>query len=198
MFAGHKFPDVTGTNGSAMPQCEGLDVAALCQKMCPCTSIIGCLDFVACNIDNSGHTSACRAGKPIPASFNCATKFPEYGIMLPGLQNGFSIIGPGFKFHAGTDGKGGIKWEIEAGPRFSFMNAYVKAQGSIDPSTGAMSGVNVNTGLKFTLGPSSPGSLGGLLDEYGIHPGAISFEDAGDKPVKIEAWEDMKGFFVQN
>lgn len=181
-----------------MPQCDRIDVVALCKKMCPCTSMVGCLNFVTCNMSNSEFTAACRAGKPIPSGFNCETQFPEYGIMLPGLQSGFSIAGPGFKFHVGNDGKGGLKWQIEAGPRISYMNPYIKAEGNLDPSTGAITTKDVTSGLKFTLGPSRPGSLGDLLDQHGIHPGGVSFEGDPAQPVKVEAWEDVKGLIVQH
>lgn len=191
-------PALTGAGGSPMPHCATVDVTAMCKRACPCTSIIGCLDFVTCNIANADYQSACRDGGPIPNAFNCETQFPEYGIMIPGLQSGFSILAPGFKFHVGADGQGGYKWEFTVGPPSAgFASPYVKAGGRIDPHTGDISGVDADAGIKFNVGPRS-GPLGEIVTQYGIHPGGVSFETSTDRPVKVEAWNDLRGFFLQH
>jgi Tetratricopeptide repeat len=185
-------PGITGAgNSSPMPQCDNLDVVKMCQETCACESIVGCLNFVTCAMSNSDFIDACRAGQPFPTAYNCEADFPQFGIQIPGLQSGFSIIAPGVSIQVGPDGKGGYKWEVKAGP-----NAYVKVGGSLDPKTGAVRGVNVATGVGITMVPGE-GQLGEIMGKYGINPGTVAVETDPKKPIKVGAWEDAKDFFVQ-
>ncbi len=185
-------PGITGAgNSSPMPQCDNLDVVKMCKETCTCNSIIGCLNFVTCAMSNSDYIDACRAGRPFPTAYNCEADFPEFGIQIPLLQSGFSIFAPGISIQVGPDGKGGYKWEVKAGP-----NVYVKVGGTLDPKTGAVHVVNVAAGVGITMVPGG-GQLGEILGKYGINPGTISVETDPKKPIKVGAWEDAKGFFVQ-
>ncbi len=190
--AARRSPGITGAgNASPMPQCDHLDVVAMCKETCKCTSIVGCLNFVTCTMSNSDFINACRAGAPIPTAYNCEAEFPKFGIQLPGLQSGFTIVGPGFKVNVGPDGKGGYKWEIKLGNK-----AFVVVGGSIDPKTGAISGTDVKTGVNITFIPGK-GDFGDLINKYGINPSTLSIDNDPKKPIKVDAYDDVSGIFIQ-
>jgi len=64
-----------------------------CKEVCP-GGIIGGLMFVTCKMEESGAQMACGAGKPYPNVYNCDLEKPGFGIMIPGLFPGVSIITP--------------------------------------------------------------------------------------------------------
>jgi len=191
--AAQRSPGITGAgNSSPMPQCDGIDVVKLCNETCKCDSIVGCLNFVTCTMSNDDFINACRAGEPIPTAYNCAAEFPAFGIQLPGLQSGFTIVGPGFKVNVGPDGKGGYKWEIKVGSK-----AFVGVGGTVDPKTGSVTGTDLKAGYNITFIPGK-GDFGELIGKYGINPSTVSVDTDPDRPIKVDAWDDASKIFMQN
>ena len=97
-----------------------------CQEIRP-KSIIGGLMSVTCEIENFSAQGACLAGQPYPTSCRCAEDLPEYGILIPGLNSGFSIAVPGFSLHVLVDGQGNVGIRAEAGVSLEMLT----------PSTGS-------------------------------------------------------------
>ena len=64
-----------------------------CKEVCP-SGIIGGLMFVTCKMEESSAQMACAEGKPYPNVYNCDLDKPGFGIMIPGLFPGVSIITP--------------------------------------------------------------------------------------------------------
>ncbi len=160
-----------------------------CKKACP-GGIIGGLNFVTCEMENASAVSACEAGQPFPKSFDCEAKMPRFGILIPGLDPGFSILTPwgsidilmqgdgriDFKVRAGSGLAGPLKSYIEAGP----LKPYLEGKGSFQPSNGELrfqGGGGVSLGLPATDNPAvdTVNSLGfgpSIRIHYNNSPGA--------------------------
>lgn len=187
-------PGITAGTGSApMPQCDAINIVAICKRTCRCTgSITECLNFVACTTEDSAFIAACRAGHPIPTGYDCKADFPKFGIQIPGLTGGLTIIGPGIKVNLGPDGNGGYAWEIKVGNK-----AFIAVGGSIDPETGAIVGTDIKTGVNITFIPVK-GNLGDILNTYGLQPGTVTISPGPDGPANVDAIDDARGFFFQS
>jgi tetratricopeptide (TPR) repeat protein len=165
------------------PQCE---VDFRCQEICP-RSIIGGIMSVTCEMANASAQMACLDGQPYPRSYHCAEEFPEYGILIPGLNSGFSIAFPGFSAHVLVDGQGNVDVRVEVGRNIGPLGAYLRADGRFSPDGGA-SFSNVGGGGRLSILPSSPS--GQLASDLGHPPAHIELERVGDGPaqVNIEAY----------
>lgn len=89
---------------------------------------------MTCEIENASAQMACQEGKPYPTSSDCSEYFPEYGIMIPGLNAGFSISVPGFSAHVKVNGDGRVDIRVEAGPSIGPVTPYVRGDGHWSPS----------------------------------------------------------------
>ena len=183
-------PGLGQDGGASRSYCNSLDVEALCKKYCPCTSIVGCLNFVTCNISSDSFVAACHAGRPIPSGFDCEQQAPTFGIIVPGLQDGFGFSGFGYKFTVTWDGKGGYKWEAEYSKGSRYAEGYIKASGHIDPRTGEISGFSIDHGVKFNLGPEG-GDLGQAIRDSGQWPGTITFGTDVPGGVRSDLWQQL-------
>lgn len=152
------------------------DVDFRCQDICP-SSIIGGLMSVTCEMDNSSAQMACAAGKPYPTSYNCAEEFPEYGILIPGLNAGFSISVPGFSAHVLVDGDGQVNVRVEAGASMGPIGGYVRTDGHFSPD-GGVSFSNTGGGVRVSV--------------LNNGPAASTANSLGHPPVHIEA-ESLDG-----
>jgi hypothetical protein len=72
-------------------------------------SIIGRIDFVTCEIPNSSAQMASQAGEVSATTYNCDEQLPEYGILIPGLNFGFSIAVSAFAAYVLINGDGQAK-----------------------------------------------------------------------------------------
>ncbi|WP_139828305.1 type IV pilus biogenesis/stability protein PilW [Maritimibacter sp. HL-12] len=163
------------------------DVDFRCQEICP-KSIIGGLMSVTCEMENASAQMACQAGDPYPTGYDCAEDFPDYGIMIPGLNAGFSFGVPGFSAHVKVNGDGSMDVRVEAGPSLGPVTPYLTADGHFSPDGGA-SFDNFGGGVR--LGLTTGGSAAGeLASGLGHPPAHIEIEQKGDGPATmgIEAY----------
>lgn len=145
-----------------------------CGEVCP-QGIIGRINYVTCEMENAGAVSACQAGEPFATSFQCEAQMPRFGILIPGLDPGFSIVTPWGSIDFLVQGDGRIDFRAQvrgpalAGPARSIFSA----SGSYSPSGGELrvrGGTGVSIGLpathnaaidnfnSFGLGPSIRGN----------------------------------------
>lgn len=157
-----------------------------CQEICP-RSIIGGLMSVSCEIDNSSAQMACQAGGPYPTSYDCREELPEYGILIPGLNSGFSIAVPGFSMHTVVDGEGNVDVRVEAGVNVGPVGAYVRGDGHYSPTNGT-SFDNLGGGVRVSVLPNSPASQ--LASDLGHPPAHIEMEslDGGPPQINVEGY----------
>ena len=130
--AGGPLADVTFASSSSK-MCE---VNYACDAKCP-KSIIGQIDLVTCKIAESSAQSACQDRKPFARFFDCKAKIPKFGILIPGLDPGFSILTPWGSIHAVVQGDGRVDFEIKVtaasvGP----AQVGLKTEGNWEPSRG--------------------------------------------------------------
>ena len=161
------------------PQCN---IDFKCQEICP-HSIIGGLMSVSCEMDNASAVQACRDGTPHPTSYNCAEELPEYGILIPGLNAGFSVAVPGFSAHVLVDGQGNVDVRVEVGGGLGPVKGYLRGDGHFTPSGGA-SFSNLGGGARISLFGASPaGQVAAGLDQPPAH---IEIETTGGEPLGLD------------
>jgi len=141
------------------------DVNFRCDEICP-KSIIGGLLNVQCEMENMSARVACDEGRPFARSYDCNEDFPEYGILIPGLNSGFTAFGPGFKVHVLFNGDGQIdfRWEINTdfGP-YGMLGAHIGSDGHY-PRDGTVVLDNFRAGLDFEIMNGSNKELDPLDD----------------------------------
>jgi hypothetical protein len=114
-----------------------------CRRICP-SGMTGTLMFVSCEIANADALNACMGGKPYPKAYDCEYKLPRFGILIPGLDPGFSILTPWGSIDMIQQGDGRVDWRVKVlSPQGSLtetagLQAFLGTQGSYDPETGAM------------------------------------------------------------
>lgn len=125
-----------------------------CDTACP-QGIIGRINYVTCEMENAGAVSACQAGEPFATSFQCDAQMPRFGILIPGLDPGFSVVTPWGSIDLLVQGDGRVEVRVQvrgpavAGPARSFFSG----QGSYSPSSGEIrirGGTGVSMGLPAT------------------------------------------------
>jgi len=162
------------------------DVSFDCAAICP-AGIIGGLMRVTCEIESSSAQLACQAGEPYPTSYNCQEEFPEYGILIPGLNSGFSISLPGFSMHVLVDGDGTVRVRAEGGINRGRVGVYAGADGSYSPTNGA-SFDDYRGGVRVNILPTAAGG-GGTADStagaWGHPPAHIEIEGSGSAPATV-------------
>lgn len=112
------------------------EVNYACASKCP-KSIIGQIDLATCKIADSSALSACQDRKTFARCFDCKAKIPKFGILIPGLDPGFSILTPWGSNHAVVQGDLRVDFEIKVtaasvGP----AQVRLKTEGSWEPSRG--------------------------------------------------------------
>ncbi|WP_199709332.1 hypothetical protein [Rhodophyticola porphyridii] len=167
-----------GYSRALQTQC---DVNFRCQEICP-RSIIGGLMSVTYEIENSSAQIACTEGRPYPTSYRCEEDLPEYGILIPGLNSGFSVAVPGFSAHVLVQGDGSVDVRVEAGASIGPVGGYLRADGHYDPS-GGVSFDNPGGGVRVNLLPNSPANQ--LASDLGHPPVHIEAETLNGGPVQI-------------
>ena len=179
IFATQSMPDAMSHFREAIaPSCN---VNFRCQEICP-KSIIGGLMSVTCEMENSSAQLACMEGSPYPTSFNCKEDLPEYGILIPGLNSGFSIAVPGFSVHVLVDGEGNVDVRVEAGVSMGPVTGYVGTDGHFSPD-GGVSFDNNRGGVRLSLFNKGPGAE--TANALGHPPVHIEAESINGQPVDI-------------
>ncbi|MDP2063324.1 MAG: hypothetical protein Q8J98_09510 [Phaeovulum sp.] len=160
-----------------------------CQEICP-RSIIGGLMSVTCEIENASAQMACQAGEPYATAYDCREELPEYGILIPGLNAGFSLAVPGFSVHVLVNGEGKVDVRAEAGISAGPLGGYLRGDGHYSPSNGA-SFDNLGGGVRVSILPGAGSSEAARIASALGHPPAhIEMEtlDGGPAKVNIETY----------
>ena len=182
LLAARDLPDIGAAYRAAIgPSCT---VNFRCQEICP-RSIIGGLMSVSCEIENASAQMACQAGEPYATGYDCREEIPEYGILIPGLNAGFSVAVPGFSMHVVVDGEGNMDVRVEAGVSAGPLGGYLRGDGHFSPSGGA-SFDNIGGGVRVNILPgagSSPAAQ--LAGDLGHPPAHIELETLDGGPAKI-------------
>lgn len=157
-----------------------------CGQICP-GGITGGVMRVTCEMENGSARLACQEGQPYATSYNCQEEFPEYGILIPGLNSGFSVSLPGFSAHVLVDGDGQVRVRVEGGVSAGRLGVYVGADGRWSPSNGA-SFDRFRGGVRFNILPRAAGG-GSPVDEragqYGHPPAHIELEGNSGGPTTL-------------
>jgi hypothetical protein len=107
-----------------------------CDAKCP-KSIIGQVDLVTCKIAESTAQSSCSDGKPFATFFDCAAKLPRFGILIPGLDPGLSIVTPWGSLDFVVQGDGKVDFQVKIqSPSLGPVQAALQTRGSWEPSRG--------------------------------------------------------------
>lgn len=188
-FTAAALPSISAPYGQQLAnQCN---VDFRCQEICP-RSIIGGLMSVTCEMENMSAQMACQEGRPYPINYNCQEDFPEYGILIPGLNSGFSISLPGFSAHVLVDGNGDVRVRVEGGINRGRVGVYAGADGTWSPTNGA-SFDEFRGGVRINILPSSAGggsSADNTAGAWGHPPAHIELEgnSSGETTVSVESY----------
>lgn len=157
-----------------------------CQEICP-RSIIGGIMSVTCEMAGADAQLACMAGEPYPTGYDCREDLPEYGILIPGLNAGFSACVPNFCIHVLVDGQGNVDMRAEGGLSLGPISSYLRADGHFAPD-GGVSFDNIGGGMRLSLIDDSPAA--DFLSKYGQPPAQLELEalDGGPAAINIEAY----------
>ena len=94
---------------------------------------------------------ACREGKPFATSYDCRRERPKFGILVPGLDPGFSIVTPFGSIDVVAQGDGRIDTSIKINtPSLGGYQAFAEAQGSYLPESGSMTW-DYDGGIQYNL-----------------------------------------------
>ncbi|MGH8106709.1 MAG: hypothetical protein ACREO2_10345, partial [Arenimonas sp.] len=177
-------PEVMDEFKKKFPPCK---VDFGCKANCP-RSIIGQINFVTCEMEQSSAQMACEAGKPYAAGFDCSEQIPEFGILIPGLNSGFSLITPWGRLDMTVDGKGNVEYKFKTGGNVvGPVGGEMTARGSWSPASG-FSSVEVKPGVNFNL---VGGQAAEMLDKAKMGPASIVIEGSsktGETELKLEAY----------
>jgi len=155
-----------------------------CGERCP-PSIIGQINRVTCETEQSSAQMACGAGEPYALNFNCAEQIPEFGILIPGLNAGFTVASPWGSIAAVVDGQGNVQWRVEAGPNLGPINPYIRVDGGYQPE-GGWSVSDTRAGVKVNLVNGSP--AGRTAGEWGYQPLYVQAEgSAANQSAEVSA-----------
>lgn len=182
LLAVRELPDIGSAYRAEIgPSCN---VNFRCQEICP-RSIIGGLMSVTCEMENASAQMACQEGAPYPTGYDCREEIPEYGILIPGLNAGFSVAVPGFSMHVVVNGEGQVDMRVEAGVSAGPLGGYIRSDGHYSPTNGA-SFDNLGGGVRLNILPGAGSSAAAqLASDLGHPPAHIEMETLDGGPAKI-------------
>lgn len=157
----------------AMSHCDALTFS--CATECP-GGIIGGLNQVTCEMEQSSAVLSCRAGEPYPTTYNCDIDLAGVPFLLPGMFPGVSIVTPFGQLDMLVQGGGRIDFRVRvnvpgaSGPQGGLD---LTAAGRYDPHTG-MSVTRVAPGASVNL--YNRGTVAPVLNSAGIGPAAIKLD----------------------
>jgi tetratricopeptide (TPR) repeat protein len=141
-----------------------------CGEICP-GGIIGGINRVTCEMESAGAQQACLASEPFPSTYNCDIQMPAFGIMIPGLFPGFSILTPFGSVDILVQGGGRVDYRVKVmTPSLGPVQAFADAQGSYQPSTGALQW-DVGGGVQYAL--YSQGAAAEAINAYDLGPSGV-------------------------
>lgn len=122
---------------SASPTADMCNINFDCQRSCG-GGIIGGINSVTCEIVQSSAISSCMSGEVHAISYNCEIEIPRFGIMIPGLYPGFSVLTPWGSFDLLVQGDGRLDWRVKLNtPNVGSVQFYMQAEGQYEPHSGA-------------------------------------------------------------
>lgn len=133
-----------------------------CDQVCP-QGIIGRVNFVTCQIANSSAVGDCEAGRPFATAFNCEAQMPRFGILIPGLDPGFSLVTPWGSLDVVVQGDGRIDFRAQVrgpsivGPARTFFSS----TGSYQPSNGEVR-IRGGTGVSVSVPANNSAAIDAL------------------------------------
>ena len=156
-----------------------------CKAQCP-KSIIGQINFVTCEMEQSSAQMACEAGEPYAEGFDCSEQIPEFGILFPGLNSGFSLITPWGRLDLTVDGRGQVNYRFETGPKVGGVGLELGGRGSWSPASG-FSSAEIKPGVSFDL---VGGDAAKLLEKTKMGPAQINIavKPLGEAVLEIKAY----------
>ncbi len=120
-------------SGSTRKHC---DINFKCQQTCP-SGLTGRVMVITCEFAQDDARQACGAGKPYPRSYRCEEEIPQYGILIPGLSSGFSIVTPWGRVDMTINGAGKVNYRVKGGPKLpGNLSAALEAKGTYTPEGG--------------------------------------------------------------
>jgi tetratricopeptide (TPR) repeat protein len=155
--------------GAIQPPQRMCEIDFQCDRICP-GGIIGRLNYVQCEIENASAVSSCQAGQPFPKGYDCDLQFPEFGILIPGLYPGLSIITPwgSIDFLVQGDGRVDYRVRIEGPSLGGVAGPSIEFEGSWQPSNGELR-VQGSGGIGISL-PSNDSRLLEQLNQTNYAP----------------------------
>lgn len=156
--------------GGITPPANSCNVDFRCDEVCP-GGIIGRLNYVTCEISNTTAQSDCEAGRPFAESFDCRAQMPRFGILIPGLDPGFSILTPWGSIDLIQQGDGSIDYRVRfLSPSLGPAQAFVDSKGSYQPSNGELQWT-VEPGFQYSLFNNNP--AGEVVNRYDVGTSAV-------------------------
>ncbi len=152
-----------------------------CEAKCP-KSIIGQIDLVTCKIAESSAQSSCSEGKPYANFFDCEAKLPRFGILIPGLDPGLSIVTPWGSLDFVVQGDGKVDFQVKIqSPSLGPAQASLQTQGSWEPSRGdialnfgASAQVNLFNRVSPVMEQANAYDVGvSVVEKYNVTGGAV-------------------------
>jgi hypothetical protein len=136
--------------GFAVSDPKICEVNYACEQKCP-KSIIGQIDFVTCKMSEASAQSSCQAGEPFARFFDCAAKLPKFGILIPGLDPGLSIVTPWGSLDFVVQGNGTVDFKAKLNiAEVGGVQGGLEVRGSWEPVHGAIA-VNVEEQVQVNL-----------------------------------------------
>lgn len=152
---------------SATPSSDMCNINFDCQRSCG-GGIIGGLNSVTCEIVQSGAVNACLRGEAHAISYNCDIEIPRFGIMIPGLYPGFSVLTPWGSFDLLVQGDGRVDWRAKLNtPNIGAVQFYMQAEGQYEPHSGATTW-DYGGGIQYAI--LNRGDAMNAVHQYDIGP----------------------------
>lgn len=122
---------------SPTPTSPMCDINFDCQRSCG-GGIIGGINSVTCEMTQAGAVNSCMRGEPHAISYDCSIDIPRFGIMIPGLYPGFSVLTPWGSFDLLVQGDGTLDYRAKLNtPNVGPIQFYMQVEGSYEPHSGA-------------------------------------------------------------
>lgn len=159
---------------------EMCEVDFRCSEVCP-GGIIGRINLVTCEMENAAAVNACQAGQPFPVAYNCRAQMPQFGILIPGLDPGLSILTPWGSIDILVQGDGTIEAKIRiGGPALQGpLKSRIAIEGSYNPKSGEIR-IQGAQGVSIGL-PATNNAAADLLKSLGFGPSiSIIYKNSPD------------------
>ncbi|HYC40518.1 MAG TPA: tetratricopeptide repeat protein [Chitinophagaceae bacterium] len=186
------FNDVAGDLGDAyksLPRTYCDNINFHCDEKCP-HSIIGRLQYVTCEMEQSSQIMNCRDGEPYFTEYNCDEEMGDVPFLIPGLNSGVCIPLPYVKLCIMLQGGGKVDYKVEFQvPLTKAGGINVKVEGSYEPSSG-QSTVRFKTDAEVNLVNS--GKVAPELNKRGMGPVNVTVAVDGrptNAPLEVKTYD---------